>query len=147
MLGKVGTSATKIVNPEGAFLWWRLLITRLQPMLSTKSAIYVEDGQWQGLCVPNVKTTTYVSNRPQNKTNYIKFKTKVLKEINPNLGGLSRGLFLPPCSNETTSLKTISLFELVYISCISYIRLLWPMSVLTKKLSRIKKVSIKVFLN
>ena len=127
----------------------------MMKIINNKTAAYVVDKvsnicrRWPvtGIMCAKCQNYNILSNRPQNKTNYIKFKTKVLKEINPNLGGLSRGLFLPPCSNETTSLKTISLFELVYISCISYIRLLWPMSVLTKKLSRIKKVSIKVFLN
>ena len=78
---------------------------------------------------------------------FLKFKWKVLKQINPNLGGFSRGSFLHPCFKETTSLKTILSFELPYISCILYKRLLWPISVSTKNLIRRKKVYLKVFLN
>ena len=70
-----------------------------------------------------------------------------MKKMNPNLGGLSRGSFLPPCSSETTSLKSIPSFEFPYISFILYIILLWPNSVLTKNLSRRKEVHINVFLN
>ena len=75
---------------------------------------------------------------------FFKFKWKVLKQINPNLGGLSRGLFLPPYSNGTTSFKTIPSFEFTYISCICYIRLFSPISVLTKKMSRRKKSLYKI---
>ena len=123
---------------------------------SIRTTAYVVDKQsgvcrryllLQGLCVASVKTTTYVCNRFKIDFFFFKFKWKVLKQINPNLGGFSRGSFLPPCSNETTSLKTIPSFEFAYISCILYIRLLWPISVLTKNLSRRKKVYIKVFQN
>ena len=60
------TSANKMVYPEGTFLWRGLLIT------SFKTIAYVVDKQsdvcrrylqLQGLCVPSVKTTTYVCNR------------------------------------------------------------------------------------
>ena len=49
----------------------------------------------QGLCVPSNKTTTYVCDRFKKKTGYIKFESKVLKHIKPNVGGLTKGLFLP----------------------------------------------------
>ena len=61
----------------------------------------------------------------------------------PNLGGLSRGSFLPPCFKETTSLKTILSFELAYICCILYKRVLWPISVSTKKFDQEKKSLFK----
>ena len=61
----------------------------------------------------SLKITTYVCHRfntsfcardhKKKTTGYIKFK--VLNQINPNLGGLSKGSLLPPCSNKTTSLK------------------------------------------
>ena len=61
----------------------------------------------------SLKITTYVCHRfntsfcardhKKETTGYIKFK--VLNQINPNLGGLSKGSLLPPCSNKTTSLK------------------------------------------
>ena len=78
---------------------------------------------------------------------FFKFKWKVLKQINPNLGELSRDSFLTPCFKETTSLKTIPWFELAYISCILFKWLLWPISVLTKNLSMRKKVYLEAFLN
>ena len=92
----------------------------------------------------SVKTTTYVFNRFKMNIFFFKFKWKVLKQINPNLGGLSRGSFLPPYSNGTTSFKTIPSFEFTYISCICYIRLFSPISVLTKKMSRRKKSLYKI---
>ena len=55
-----------MVYPEGIFLWWGLFIPGF------KTIAYVVDKQiyiWrrylllQGLCVPSVKTTTYVCNR------------------------------------------------------------------------------------
>ena len=61
-LRKVGTSRNKMVYPEGTFLWW-------------------------GLFIPNFKTIAYVdykrSEKSQNKPGYMKFKSKVLKQINP----------------------------------------------------------------
>ena len=62
----MGTSANKIVYQEGTFLWWGLFIP------SFKTIAYVVDKQsdicrryllLQGLCMPSVKTTTYVCNR------------------------------------------------------------------------------------
>ena len=75
----------------------------------------------------SVKTATYVCNsfKMKKKNFFLKFKWKVLKQINSNLGGLSRGSFLPPYSNEITSLKNIPSFEFAYISCMLYIWLLW----------------------
>ena len=61
-------------------------------MLSINKAIYIEDNFCYSDCKPSVKTTTYVCNRftylflcqkPQNKPGYIKFKSKVFKQINP----------------------------------------------------------------
>ena len=40
-----------------------------------------------------------------------------MKQINPNLGGLSRGSLLPLCFNETNSLKTIPSFEFLHLVC------------------------------
>ena len=69
---------------------------------------------------------------------FLKFKWKVLKQINPNLAGLSRGSLLPPWSNETSSLKTILSFDFGYISYILYIRPLWPIC-FNKKFEQEKK--------
>ena len=62
----MGTSASRMLYPEGTFLWWGLFIQGF------KTIAYVADKQsdicrryllLQGLCVPSVKTTTYVCNR------------------------------------------------------------------------------------
>ena len=143
----MGTSINKMIYTEGTFLWWGLCIPNF------RTIIYVFDKQngvcksyplSQGLCVPSAKTVSNVCNRFNtffctNTPGYIKFKAKVLKQINTNLGGLFRVLFLPPCPNEITSLKTIPSFEFVYHSSILYIQLLGPISILTKNLSRRKK--------
>ena len=66
MLGKVETSAKKMVNPEGAFLWWGLLIPSLKTaahVVDKQSDIYRRYLQLQGLCVSSVKTTTCLCNR------------------------------------------------------------------------------------
>ena len=138
-----------MVFEKGTFLWWRLFIPSfitIAYIVDKQSGICRKYLLLQGLYEPSVKTTIYVCNRFKMNI-FFKFKWKVLKQINSNLGGFSRGLFLFPCSNETTSLKTILSFDFAYISFILYIRLLWPISVLTKNLSTRKKVYIKVFLN
>ena len=135
-----------MVYAKGTFLWWRLCMPSFRTMayiVDKQSGICRKYLLLQGLCV---KTTTYVRNRFKMDF-FFRFKWKVLKEINPDLGKLSSSLILPPCSNETSSLKTIPLFEFAYISCTLYTRLLWPNSVLTKNLSRRKKFKKKVFLN
>ena len=62
---KWGSSANKMVNVEGTFLWWVLCIS------SFKAIVYVIDKQsvtcriyllFQWLCVPSVKITTCVFN-------------------------------------------------------------------------------------
>ena len=64
--GIVGTSTNKVGYLEGTFLWLESLIP------SFKTIAYAVDKQsdicrryllLQGLCVPSVKTTTYVWNR------------------------------------------------------------------------------------
>ena len=124
MSGKVGTSENKMVYAKGTFLWWRLCI----PSIRTITYVVVKQNGicrryllLQGLCVSSVKTATYVCNRFKMDF-FFKFKWKVLKWINPNLAGLSRGLFLFRCSYQISSLKTIPLFDFAYISYnISYI--------------------------
>ena len=102
MSGKVGTSANKMVYPEGTILWWGLFTPNF------RTIAYVID-KHSGMCVPSVKTTTYVCNgfntsfcTEDRKThmaisilNWI-----VLNQINSNLGGISRNSFLPPCPTE-----------------------------------------------
>ena len=152
---KVGTSGNKMVYAEGTFLWWGLCIP------SSRTIAYVVDKQnsicrgnlpLHRLCVPSVETTTYVCNdliflSVLNTPGYTKFKSKGLKQINSNLGRLSRGSLLPSCPNEITSLKTISLTEFAYTSSIWYIWLFWPISVLTKNLSKKKKFIYRIFSN
>ena len=46
-----------------------------------------------------------------NTPGYMKFKSKVLKQINPNLGGLSRDWFATLFPNNITSFKTIPSFD------------------------------------
>ena len=127
--------------------------------------VYAKDTfLWWRLCIPSIRKIAYIAKRYMKKIPavtrvtcakcqkyniyaidlklifFFKFKWNVSKQINPNLGGFSRGSFLPLCSNETTSLKTMPSFELAYISCTLYMRLLWLISGLTKNLSRSKKV-------
>ena len=149
MSGKLGTSANKIIYAKVTFSWWRFVYqaSELQPMLSINKVLYVEDTFCYKDYVCQVSKLQHMYVIGLKLIFSFKFKWKVLKQINPNLVGLSRSSFLPPCSNETTSLKTIPSFEFAYVSCILYIRLLWPISVLTKNLSRRKKVYIKVFQN
>ena len=58
-------SVNKILYPEVPFLWWRLFIPSLKTMAydvdkqSDICRIYL---LLQGLCVPSVKTGTYVCN-------------------------------------------------------------------------------------
>ena len=61
-------------------------------MLSINKAIYLEDTFCYRDCVPSVKTATYVCNRfnfsfcarnHKKKTGYIKFKSKMLKQMKP----------------------------------------------------------------
>ena len=137
MSGKVRTSANRMAYAQGTFLWWGLCIPcfrNIAYVIEKQSGICRRYILLQGLYVPIVKTTTYVSNRfntssctKGHKTHQAtsnlnqKFWTK-----NSNLGGLSTGSFLHPCPTEITSLKTMLSFESTYISCILYIRLLWP---------------------
>ena len=114
MSGKVGTSVNKMVYAKGTFLWWRLCILSFRTIayiVNKQSSICRKYLPLQGLCVPSVKTTADVCNRFQINIFFFKFKWKVLKRINPNLGGLSRGSFLSPYYSKTTSLKTITSFE------------------------------------
>ena len=98
-------------------------------MLPINKAVYVGDTfcQRDYMCQVSKLKHLYLTGlillsffRPQNKPGYIKFKSSVLKQINPNLGGISRGSFLPLGCNETTSLKTILSFEFEYICYILY---------------------------
>ena len=66
MSGKAGTSGNKMVYAKGTFFWWRLFIS------SSRTIAYIVNKQrgicrkyllLQGLCVPSVKTTSYVCNR------------------------------------------------------------------------------------
>ena len=147
--GKVGMSGNKMVYAKGSFLWWRLCISSFKTIayiVNKQSGICRKYLLLQGLYVPSVKTTNmYVIGLKW--IIFFKLKWKVWKQIKPNLAEHSRGTFLPPYSNKTTGLKTIPSFKFTYISCILYIRLFWPTSVLTKKLSRRKNVYIKLFLN
>ena len=147
MSGKVEPSGNKMVYAKGTSLWWRLCIPGFRTIayiVDKQSCICRKYFLLQGLCVTCAKTTIYVLNRFKMNIFFFKFKWKVLKQINPNLGGFSRGLFVPPCSIETTSLKAIPSFEFAYISCILYIRLFWPISVLTKNLSKRNFKSIHI---
>ena len=121
--------------------------SELQHMLSINKAVYVEDTSCYKDYVCQVSKLQQMHVIGLKWNFFFKFKWEVLKQINRNPDGFSRGLFLLPCSKETTSLRTIPSFEFAYISCILYIQLLWPISVLIKNLSRWKKVYIKVFLN
>ena len=118
-------------------------------MLSISKVVYVEDTFCYKDYVCQVSKIQYmrIIGLKLKWQFFFKFKWKVLKQINPNLGELSRDSFLTPCFKETTSLKTIPWFELACISCILYKWLLWPISVLTKNLSMRKKVYLEAFLN
>ena len=62
MLGKVGTSANKMVYPEGNFLQWGLFIPSFIT-IDKQSNICRRYLLLEGLCVPSVKTTAYVCKR------------------------------------------------------------------------------------
>ena len=115
-----------MAHAEGAFLWWRLSIP------SFRTIAYIVDKQ-SGICMCFV-VVVFFSN---------------LNEKFWNKSTLIWVGFLGVCfySNKKTSLKIMPSFEFAYLSCFLYIRLLWPVSVLTKNLSRRKKVYLKVFLN
>ena len=99
-------------------------------MLPINKAVYVEDTFCYKDYMCQVSKLQYMYVIGLRWNIFFKFKWKVLKQINPNLAELSRGLFLPPCSNETSSLNTIPSFEFAayisynihykfaYISCI-----------------------------
>ena len=155
----MGTSANKMVYPEGIFLWWGLFIPGF------KTIAYVVDKQsyiWrrylllQGLCVPSVKTTTYVCNRfntsfcaRDHKTNQAisNLNRKFWNKLILIWVGFLGVHFYQLAPTRLLVWKTIPSFEFAYISCILYRRLLWPISVSTKNLSGRKKVHLKVFLN
>ena len=91
--------------------------------MSTNKAIYVEDtfsygnyvckvSKLQHMYVIGLILLSVLETTKKKTTGYIKFK--VLNQINPNLGGLSKGSLLPPCSNKTTSLKSDT-FIWIYI--------------------------------
>ena len=136
-----------MVYAKGTFLWWRLCVSSFRTIayIVDKQAVYAENTFCYKDCVCQVSKLQRIYVTDLKWFFFFKFKWKVLKKINPNLGGLSRGTFLPPCSNETTSLKIIPSFEFAYIFCILYVRPLWPISVLTKNLSWSKEVHIEVF--
>ena len=71
-----------MAHAEGTFLWWRLSIP------SSRTIAYIVDKQ-SGICMCFVVVVFF-----------FKFKWKVLKQINPNLSGLSRGLLLLQQENE-----------------------------------------------
>ena len=62
MLGKVGTSANKMVYPEGNFLQWGLFIPSFIT-IDKQSDICRRYPLLEGLCVPSVKSTAYVCKR------------------------------------------------------------------------------------
>ena len=143
MSGNVGTSPNTVVYAKGTSLWQRLCIPRF------RTIAYVVDKPicrryilLQGLCVSGVKTTIHACNRLKIDF-FFQISMQSFETNQPNLGGLSRGSFLPPCFKETTSLKTILSFELAYICCILYKRVLWPISVSTKKFDQEKKSLFK----
>ena len=98
MSGKVGTSENKMVYAKGTFLWWRLCIRSIRTIAY---AVVKQNGicrrylLLQGLCVSSVKTATYVCNRFKMDF-FFKFKSKVLKWINPNSLAPTRFLVWKP---------------------------------------------------
>ena len=106
-----------MVYPEGTFLWRGLLIT------SFKTIAYVVDKQsdvcrryllLQGLCVPSVKTTTYVCNRFNTSLCAREHKT------NQAISNLNRKFWNKSMKFAPTRLivwKTIPSFEFLHLVC------------------------------
>ena len=97
MSGKVGTSGNKMACAKGTFLWWKLCIPSFRTIafiVDKQSGICRKHLLLQGLCVPSVKTTTYICNGFKMDF-FFKFKWKVLKQTNYNLSKLSSGSILP----------------------------------------------------
>ena len=119
-----------MVYPEGIFLWWGLFIPGF------KTIAYVVDKQsyiWrrylllQGLCVPSVKTTTYVCNRfntsfcaRDHKTNQaisnlnLKFLNKSTQQIKSTIS-LTGLCFNKKFEQEKKSLCKISISKSIYV--------------------------------
>ena len=125
-----------MIYAKGTFLWWRLCISSFRTIayiVNKQSGICKEFLLLRGLCVPSVKTTTYVYNRFEMKKKIFFFSN--LNEKFWIKWKAFYALVFTPYSNETTSLKTIPSFEFTHISWFLYIWLLW------------KKVYVKLFLN
>ena len=126
----MGTSANKMVYPEGTFLWWRLVIPGF------KTVVNVVDKQndicrryllLQGLCMPSVKTTTYACNRfntsffaRDHKTNQAisnlnrKFWNKSTQQIKSTIS-LPNLYFNKKFEEEKKSLYKISISKSIYV--------------------------------
>ena len=112
-----------MVYPEGIFLWWGLFIPGF------KTIAYVVDKQsyiWrrylllQGLCVPSVKTTTYVCNR---------FNTSFCARDHKTNQAISN-LNLKFWNKSTKQIKSTTF---------------WPISVLSKNLSISKLIYVDTY--
>ena len=79
----------------------------LYPILSINKALYVENIFCYKDYVCQVSKLQYMYVIGLKWIFFFKFNWKVLKQINSNLGWLSRGSFVPPYSRETTRLKTL----------------------------------------
>ena len=139
MSGKLGASKKQNGICKRYLSMMKIMYTKHQEYSLYCKAVYLENTFCYKCYVCQVSKVQHMCNRFKMDF-FFKFKWNVSKQINRNLGGFSRGSFLPLCSNETTSLKTMPSFELAYISCTLYMRLLWLISGLTKNLSRSKKV-------
>ena len=112
-----------MVYPEGIFLWWGLFIPGF------KTIAYVVDKQiyiWrrylllQGLCVPSVKTTTYICNR---------FNTSFCARDHKTNQAISN-LNLKIWNKSTKQIKSTTF---------------WPISVLSKNLSISKLIYVDTY--
>ena len=146
MSGKAGTSGNKMVYAKGTFFWWRLFIS------SSRTIAYIVNKQrgicrkyllLQGLCVPSVKTTSYVCNRFKMNSNLNEKFWNKSTLIWVSFPGVR---FYPPTPTRLQVWKPyLHLNSHPYLASCIYD--FFDQSVLTKILSSRKEVYIKLFLN
>ena len=144
MLRKLGTSANKMVYSEGTFLWWGLFIPSFKPIA------YVVDKQ-RDVCRSTFCYRDYVCQVSKLQHIYIIGLMLLSVPETTKQIRLYQAIYtfqgFVYAATRLRVWKTIPSSEFAYISCILYIWLLCPISILIKNLCRRKKVYIKVFLN
>ena len=136
MSRKLGASANKMVYPEGTFLWWGLFIPSFKPIA------YVVNKQ-RDVCRSTFCYRDYVCQVSKLQHIYViglilLSVLETTKQIRLYQAIYTFQGFVYTAT-KLRVWKTIPSFAFTYICCILYIRLLCPISILTKKLRRRKK--------